>query len=67
MIRKGVNTDISKCFNEGKAVVIEGYGIDPDLYIDYYEEKENEQIIQNRSKNIKDIANLDKKYYITMP
>ena len=26
-IRGGVNTDINKCFIEGKAVIIEGYGI----------------------------------------
>lgn len=33
-IRKGVNTDINKCFIEGKAVIIEGYGVDPQLYVE---------------------------------
>lgn len=33
-IRKGVSTDINKCFIEGKAVIIEGYAIDPSLYVE---------------------------------
>ena len=30
--RKGVQTDISKCLREGKALIIEGYHVDPTLY-----------------------------------
>ena len=30
--RRGVQTDISKCLKEGKALIIEGYHVDPTLY-----------------------------------
>lgn len=32
MIREGVDTDIQKCFEEGKAIIIEGSNLDPRLF-----------------------------------
>jgi 2-phosphoglycerate kinase len=34
MIRKGVQVDILKCLSEGKPVIIEGVGLQPNLYIE---------------------------------
>ena len=36
--RKGVHTDILKCLQEGKALIIEGYELDPMLYLHQHEE-----------------------------
>lgn len=38
VVRKGVQTDISKCLQEGKALIIEGYELDPNLYLQQHEE-----------------------------
>ncbi|KAM9953688.1 hypothetical protein ACTFIR_008779 [Dictyostelium discoideum] len=39
MIRHGVDTDIEKCFEEGKAIIIEGPHIDPSLFIELIAER----------------------------
>ncbi|GAM21049.1 hypothetical protein SAMD00019534_042240 [Acytostelium subglobosum LB1] len=39
MIRHGVDTDIEKCFEEGKAIIIEGPHIDPNLFKELLEER----------------------------
>ena len=36
--RKGVHTDILKCLQEGKSLIIEGYELDPMLYLEQKEE-----------------------------
>lgn len=38
LVRKGVHTDILKCLQEGKALIIEGYELDPMLYLHQREE-----------------------------
>jgi len=37
MIRHGVDTDIEKCFEEGKAIIIEGHNLDPAAFIELLE------------------------------
>jgi 2-phosphoglycerate kinase len=37
MIRHGIDTDVEKCFEEGKAIIIEGHNLDPDLFIELIE------------------------------
>jgi len=37
MIRHGVDTDIQKCFEEGKAIIIEGHNLDPAAFIELLE------------------------------
>jgi len=39
MIRDGIDTDIEKCFEEGKAIIIEGYNLDPALFVDMIEKR----------------------------
>lgn len=34
MVREGVETDIEKCLEEGKAIIIEGPNLDPSLFIE---------------------------------
>lgn len=34
LARKGVHTDIMKCLQDGKALIIEGYQLDPNLYVE---------------------------------
>ena len=36
--RKGVHTDVMKCLQEGKALIIEGYQLDPTLYLEQKED-----------------------------
>lgn len=38
VVRKGVHTDILKCLQEGKSLIIEGYELDPMLYLEQKEE-----------------------------
>lgn len=38
LVRKGVNTDIMKCLQEGKSLIIEGYELDPLLYLHHQED-----------------------------
>lgn len=37
MIRDGVDTDIEKCFEEGKAIIIEGHNLDPAAFTELLE------------------------------
>jgi len=39
MIRDGIDTDIEKCFEEGKAIIIEGYNLDPALFLEMIERR----------------------------
>jgi len=39
MIRQGVDTDIEKCFEEGKAIIIEGHNLDPSDFIELLEQR----------------------------
>jgi 2-phosphoglycerate kinase len=34
LVRKAVQTDLNKCMQDGKALIIEGFHIDPALYVD---------------------------------
>jgi hypothetical protein len=59
MIRDGIDTDIEKCFEEGKTIIIEGYNLDPALFIDLIKtrniasvEESNNNINLNNSKGI---------------
>jgi 2-phosphoglycerate kinase len=38
VVRKGVHTDILKCLQEGKSLIIEGYELDPMLYLHHHED-----------------------------
>ena len=49
--RKGVNTDILKCLQEGKALIIEGYELDPMLYLYQKEEALRKFRITMRDSN----------------
>ncbi len=39
MIREGVETDIQKCLEEGKTIIIEGANLDPALFIELLRDK----------------------------
>jgi len=36
-VRNGCNFDLSKCFKDGKPLIIDGSHIDPDCYLEYSE------------------------------
>ncbi|EFA76299.1 hypothetical protein PPL_10062 [Heterostelium album PN500] len=50
MIRHGVDTDIEKCFDEGKAIIIEGPHIDPSLF---------KELIAERTMSVPNLNNIN--------
>ena len=52
-IRKGINNDITKSLNEGKSVIIEGYGLDMGLILDNKNEHEfDDSFIHNLNEYV---------------
>lgn len=43
LVRRGANTDIHKCLVEGKPLIIEGFTLDPSLYVQKVDPNENSQ------------------------
>ncbi|EGC39490.1 hypothetical protein DICPUDRAFT_74916 [Dictyostelium purpureum] len=62
MIRHGVDTDIEKCFEEGKAIIIEGPHIDPNLFVELISERNMISPIQfvfEKTKSNEDLIRLE--------
>lgn len=57
-VRRGANTDINKGLSEGKPLIIEGYTVDPSLYVTRLD-KDNSDIPEEKIKEID--ALLDKR------
>eukprot|EP01113_Clastostelium_recurvatum_P033290 TRINITY_DN4384_c0_g1_i4.p1 TRINITY_DN4384_c0_g1~~TRINITY_DN4384_c0_g1_i4.p1 ORF type:complete len:600 (-),score=149.07 TRINITY_DN4384_c0_g1_i4:32-1774(-) len=51
MIRQGVDTDIEKCFEEGKAIIIEGHSLDPAMFIELIQERSMDVINPSTSSH----------------
>ncbi len=69
LVRRGANTDIHKCLVEGKPLIIEGFALDPSLYVQKVntnvtcpEDQEwNNQRLEELEKILKDQCNFKKK------
>jgi len=44
LVRKGVNFDIQKCFVDGKALIIEGRHVNPNIYVRFEESKVDDKV-----------------------
>jgi len=58
LVRRGANTDIHKCLVEGKPLIIEGFTLDPSLYIQKI--NENENIQENQEWDNQRLEDLEK-------
>ncbi|KYR02624.1 hypothetical protein DLAC_00072 [Tieghemostelium lacteum] len=61
MIRHGVDTDVEKCFEEGKAIIIEGPHIDPFLFTELIAERNmvSPIIFDEKHKSFEDLTKLE--------
>ena len=51
LVRRGANTDMHKCLVEGKPLIIEGFTLDPSLYIKREPEEQEEQLKADEKMN----------------
>ena len=58
-IQKGINNDITKSLNEGKSVIIEGYGLDTSLLLDNKNETRCEGSCMSFTQNMEEYINRD--------
>jgi len=58
LVRRGANTDIHKCLVEGKPLIIEGFTLDPSLYVQKINAKENTQ--ENEGWTVQQLEDLER-------
>lgn len=54
IVRRGANTDIQKALKEGKPLIIEGFTVEPELYVKKIKKKDEEQKAANSISNIEE-------------